>query len=201
MLTAVSGSTTLRRPLRRSCSRSPRCAEHSRLVLRCAIGLAPRIRTIGVVVSHEPDHQSRGETSAHGHNCGGLFGCGDEKGTGVVREDIKDGAFDERAADRLLHMHEVVQAWFLSPRVAAGGSDLRQWLAGRARQWRDQPHRARDSHAGSAGRGRATQANEFSVACSGDGDHWITVGLDKDLNTPCPSRRATPSIFCRRGQG
>ena len=61
MLTAVSGSTTLRRPLRRSCSRSPRCAEHSRLVLRCAIGLAPRIRTIGVVVSHEPDHQSRGE--------------------------------------------------------------------------------------------------------------------------------------------
>ncbi|HEX3520510.1 MAG TPA: hypothetical protein VHT52_00235, partial [Stellaceae bacterium] len=36
-----------------------------------------------------------------------MFGCGDEKGTGVIREDIKDGAFDRRTADRLLHMNEV----------------------------------------------------------------------------------------------
>ncbi len=41
------------------------------------------------------------------HECGSLFGCGDEKGTGVLREDIKDAAFDKRSADRLLHMDEV----------------------------------------------------------------------------------------------
>jgi hypothetical protein len=56
-------------------------------------------------MAHEHDHH-RG-TPAHHHDCGGLFGCGDEKGTGVVREDIKDGAFDRRTADRLLHMDEV----------------------------------------------------------------------------------------------
>ena len=43
------------------------------------------------------------------HECGSLFGCGDEKGTGVLREDIKDAAFDRRVADRLLHMDEVDQ--------------------------------------------------------------------------------------------
>ena len=26
----------------------------------------------------------------HHHACANLFGCGDEKGTGVVRDDIKD---------------------------------------------------------------------------------------------------------------
>jgi acetamidase/formamidase len=56
--------------------------------------------------------QSEGETPTHNHHCGGLFGCGDEKGTGVVREDIRDGAFDRRAADRLLHMDEVDQERF-----------------------------------------------------------------------------------------
>jgi hypothetical protein len=40
----------------------------------------------------------------HHHDCGNLFGCGDEKGTGIIREDIKDAAFDKRASDRLLHM-------------------------------------------------------------------------------------------------
>jgi len=35
--------------------------------------------------------------------CGNLFGCGDEKGTGVVGEDIKDAAFNKTSADRLLH--------------------------------------------------------------------------------------------------
>lgn len=43
------------------------------------------------------------------HNCGSLFGCGEENGTGVVREDIKDAAFSKRAADRLLHTEEVDQ--------------------------------------------------------------------------------------------
>ena len=62
-------------------------------------------------MAQEHDHRNEGEggTPAHAHNCGGLFGCGDEKGTGVVREDIKDGAFDKRASDRLLHMDELEQ--------------------------------------------------------------------------------------------
>jgi acetamidase/formamidase len=43
------------------------------------------------------------------HDCGNLFGCGAEKGTGVVREDMKDAAVPGGAADRLLHMDEVDQ--------------------------------------------------------------------------------------------
>jgi Acetamidase/Formamidase family len=45
----------------------------------------------------------------HLHACTNLFGCGDEKGTGIIREDIKDAAFDNRASDTLLHMDEVDQ--------------------------------------------------------------------------------------------
>ena len=45
----------------------------------------------------------------HHHACANLFGCGDEKGTGIIREDVKDAAFDHRAADALLHMDEVDQ--------------------------------------------------------------------------------------------
>src|SRR5260370_8548758 len=73
-------------------------------------------------------HDDQGEATAHSHDCGGLFGCGDEKGTGVVREDIKDGAFDKRAADRLLHMDEVEQErldGFLSARGRARRQLLR----------------------------------------------------------------------------
>ena len=43
------------------------------------------------------------------HNCANLFGCGDEKGTGIIREDIKDAAFDDRARDTLLRMDGVDQ--------------------------------------------------------------------------------------------
>lgn len=43
------------------------------------------------------------------HHCSNLFGCGDEKGTGIVREDLKDAAVTRQAADRLLHMDEVDQ--------------------------------------------------------------------------------------------
>ena len=75
-------------------------------------------------MAQEHNHRNQGEggTPAHVHNCGGLFGCGDEKGTGVVREDIKDDAFDKRASDRLLHMDEVEQerlAGFLTARGQA----------------------------------------------------------------------------------
>jgi acetamidase/formamidase len=41
------------------------------------------------------------------HSCGNLFGCGEEQGTGMFREDIKDAAFTRRAADRLSHMDEM----------------------------------------------------------------------------------------------
>ncbi len=55
-------------------------------------------------------HQDQENQPQHHHHfCGNLFGCGDEKGTGVLREDIKDAAFTRRAADRLLHMDEVNQ--------------------------------------------------------------------------------------------
>jgi acetamidase/formamidase len=53
------------------------------------------------------------------HSCGNLFGCGEEQGTGVLREDIKDAAFTKRSADRLLHMDEMNQeqlAGFLNAR-------------------------------------------------------------------------------------
>ena len=58
------------------------------------------------------DQESENRSHGHGHDCGGLFGCGDEKGTGVIREDIKESAFDKRAADRLIHMGEIDQEQF-----------------------------------------------------------------------------------------
>ncbi len=45
----------------------------------------------------------------HHHNCGDLFGCGEEKGTGVLRSDIQEAAAKPRAMDRLLHMDEMDQ--------------------------------------------------------------------------------------------
>ncbi|HYA97840.1 MAG TPA: acetamidase/formamidase family protein [Methylomirabilota bacterium] len=61
--------------------------------------------------SEDPGTTQAG-THHHHHRCGNLFGCGEEKGTGVLREDIKDAAFPPRAADRLLHMDEVDQERF-----------------------------------------------------------------------------------------
>ena len=54
--------------------------------------------------------RTRSSSSSSRHDCGNLFG--DEKGTGIVREDIKDAAFNKRASDRLLHMDEVDQEIF-----------------------------------------------------------------------------------------
>ena len=62
-----------------------------------------------MAVTHQHDHEAIDQTPAHHHDCGNLFGCGDEKGTGVIRDDIKDGAFSKRTADRLLHMDEMDQ--------------------------------------------------------------------------------------------
>jgi acetamidase/formamidase len=48
----------------------------------------------------------------HHHACANLFGCGDEQGTGIIREDIKDAAVSSGASDRLRHMDEVDQEIF-----------------------------------------------------------------------------------------
>ncbi len=69
---------------------------------------------------HAHDHDCGADGHVWPHQCGNLFGCGDEMGTGVVREDIKDAAYDRRAADRLLHMDEVDQAQFDSFLTARG---------------------------------------------------------------------------------
>jgi hypothetical protein len=60
-------------------------------------------------VAHQHDDQTEDQTPVHNHDCGNLFGCGDEKGTGVIREDIKDAAFGKRSSDRLLHRDEIDQ--------------------------------------------------------------------------------------------
>jgi len=60
-------------------------------------------------MEHQHDHQTEDQTPAHSHDCGNLFGCGDEKGAGVVREDIKDAAFNKPSADRLLHRDQLDQ--------------------------------------------------------------------------------------------
>ena len=59
-------------------------------------------------MTHEHD-ETAAQPPGHYHDCANLFGCGDEKGTGVVREDIKDAAFDKRSSDRLLHMDQLNQ--------------------------------------------------------------------------------------------
>jgi acetamidase/formamidase len=79
-------------------------------------------------MAHQHDPRGDGHTPAHHHDCGGLFGCGDEKGIGVVREDIKGRTYDKRTADRLLHMDHVEQErldGFLSARGRARRQLLR----------------------------------------------------------------------------
>ncbi len=58
---------------------------------------------------HDHDHDHDSQPTPHLHSCGNLFGCGDEQGTGVLREDIKDAAVGRKSSDRLLHMDEVNQ--------------------------------------------------------------------------------------------
>jgi acetamidase/formamidase len=74
-------------------------------------------------------HQRVGEaeTPAHRHVCGNLFGCGDENGTGILREDIKDGAFGRRAADRLRNGDELDRRQF-DAYLSARGRRRRQLL-------------------------------------------------------------------------
>ena len=74
-----------------------------------------------------PDDLSHRQEQTHpqDHNCGNLFGCGEEQGTGVLREDIKDAAFTTQAADRLLHMEEINQEQIDSYMSARGVSRRR----------------------------------------------------------------------------
>lgn len=75
---------------------------------------------------HDQDQEVQPPHSTH--QCGNLFGCGEEQGTGVLREEIKDAAFTARASDRLLHMDEVNQEQldgFLSARGRSRRSLLR----------------------------------------------------------------------------
>ena len=73
-------------------------------------------------MSHDLEQAPENQPQPHHHSCGNLFGCGDEKGTGVFREDIKDSAFTNRAADHLLHIDEIDQAQFDGCLTARGRS-------------------------------------------------------------------------------
>ena len=53
---------------------------------------------------HDPEHRP-----VPHHYCGNLFGCGDDKGTGVLREDIAEAVSSKPVTDRLLHMDELNQ--------------------------------------------------------------------------------------------
>ena len=57
-------------------------------------------------------HHDPAEATPVSHSCGNLFGCGDENGTGILREDLKDRVADRRAMDRLLHRGEIDQPSF-----------------------------------------------------------------------------------------
>jgi len=64
------------------------------------------------------EHDEANEhTAQHSHHyaCGNLFGCGDVKGIGIgiFREDIKDGAFDNRASASCLRTEPPKQRNFL----------------------------------------------------------------------------------------
>ena len=78
---------------------------------------------------HDEQHEhSSMSTNITDHHAGAnLFGCGDEKGIGILREDIKERAFDNRTSDRLLHMDEIDQA-ILDGYLSARGRWRRKFL-------------------------------------------------------------------------
>ncbi len=43
----------------------------------------------------DPNRDKESEPEPRRKCCGNLFGCGEEEGTGVLREDIKDAAFSK----------------------------------------------------------------------------------------------------------
>lgn len=107
-------------------------------------------------MAHEFDRHGDRQGSARGrqHFCGNLFGCGEEKGTGVLREEVKDAVFTKRAADRLLHMEEIRQE-ALDGYLTARGRSRRRLLRASSFMgalaavgpWFSKPARAADSRA------------------------------------------------------
>lgn len=67
-------------------------------------------------------HDEHQPVSHQHHECGNLFGCGDEKGTGILREDLKDVAYTRKTSDRLQHMGEIDQQSFDAYLTARGRS-------------------------------------------------------------------------------
>jgi acetamidase/formamidase len=63
----------------------------------------------------------------HRHDCGGLFGCGEEQGQGVLRQDLAEQSYTARAADRLTHMDELDPAT-LDGHLTARGRSRRELL-------------------------------------------------------------------------
>ncbi len=57
----------------------------------------------------EKDEHSHPDGNAPKHQCGTLFGCGDELGVGIVREDAREAIGGRKGMDRLQHMDEVNQ--------------------------------------------------------------------------------------------
>src|SRR5438552_15608296 len=79
-------------------------------------------------MAHQHEHEEGADPAAHHHHdCGNLFGCGDEKGTGIVREDLKDAAVTARSTDRLTHMGEIEQE-SLDSFLSARGRGRRQLM-------------------------------------------------------------------------
>ena len=126
------------------------------------------------------EHDDAIEPTRPLHACGGLFGCGEENGIGVLREDIKDAAFDRRAADRLLHMDEVDQerldAYLTvrgrSRRRLLGASSFMALLAA-VGPWFDRLAYAADAPASSpkTGSRRADQGRSHVVASNKESVH------------------------------
>jgi acetamidase/formamidase len=113
---------------------------------------------------HGLDHrEDENQPQPHPHQCGSLFGCGEEQGTGVLREDIKDAAFSKRAADRLLHIDEMNQER-IDGYLNARGHSRRQLLRASGFMgelagigpWFSKLARATDGHAGNASGPTAT---------------------------------------------
>ena len=137
---------------------------------------------------HDPDIDPAAEIHSH-HFCGNLFGCGEENGTGVFREDIKDAAFTARAADRLLHMDEFnqdqldgfVSARGLSRRRLLRASSFMSLLAATG-PWFTRLAHAADSlgtggGGGSAGGGSKKKDDEGKVHIVESNDKTVQLGV------------------------
>jgi acetamidase/formamidase len=92
----------------------------------------------------EQDQDPEHRLAPH-HYCGHLFGCGDEEGTGVLREEITAAASSKVVMDRLLHMDEVDQ------------ETLDSYLTMRGRSRRTFPWGAVFNNPGSLGTGLLAQ--------------------------------------------